>query len=491
MSGPFERVSVRARERGYDCLFGAVDCDQHFGYCEKHNATAFPVLNAWKGGFQASGPEGLAVDDLANATHMEELLWEKVTKTCKRYRAGASRCTQNSAIGAEWEYLETQAAAGTKKHAYDPTLDRDRVWPEDLLRALQRVLLAPLIDPPTEMDEPDRGPLQFLALAREAFPSASIREYLAAASANGTSVQDIARRLPVDPAQPWKGCSGSKGKYRGLTCAIWQLFHVLALQCAATPCHHAPLAVIRQWVAERFSCRVCRFHFNEGTRDWDIAGMTPKTQALVLWSFHNSVNARLAGDTTEDPERHKVQFPSRTACPECWDEVVMPRKEQVLRFLMKFYGVVNGSGEHAPAPEWPWATAVVLVAVLAVLAGLARAAVPARWLAPRRWLPAFPAGKADRADSALRARRMKEKGKAFTCDNIALPRVESRDEEDIEAGVVIQPSPRHNGQSSPRARAACSPRRTLERGRSGYTSISGNSSFRLAVSEHASGTDLL
>lgn len=39
---------------------------------------------------------------------------------------------------------------------------------------------------------------------------------------------------------------------------------------------------------------------------------------LWLWSAHNEVNQRLAGDATEDPKFPKIQFPSIDSCPQCY-----------------------------------------------------------------------------------------------------------------------------------------------------------------------------
>lgn len=38
---------------------------------------------------------------------------------------------------------------------------------------------------------------------------------------------------------------------------------------------------------------------------------------LWLWAAHNQVNRRLAGDSTEDPDFPKIQFPSMASCPSC------------------------------------------------------------------------------------------------------------------------------------------------------------------------------
>merc|ERR1712224_313559 len=58
---------------------------------------------------------------------------------------------------------------------------------------------------------------------------------------------------------------------------------------------------------------------------------------LWLWRAHNRVNARLKGDSTEDPIQPKVQFPPSNLCSTCWIDDRF-QDNQVLRFLRSFYG---------------------------------------------------------------------------------------------------------------------------------------------------------
>lgn len=45
-------------------------------------------------------------------------------------------------------------------------------------------------------------------------------------------------------------------------------------------------------------------------------------EVLWFWELHNDVNARLAGDITEDPEFPKRQVPIYEDCPQCyWSRV--------------------------------------------------------------------------------------------------------------------------------------------------------------------------
>jgi hypothetical protein len=65
---------------------------------------------------------------------------------------------------------------------------------------------------------------------------------------------------------------------------------------------------------------------------------------MWLWKAHNRANRFLSGDPTEDPHHPKVQFPSREACPRCYNAVNSTNdepswnEEEVLNFLLTFYG---------------------------------------------------------------------------------------------------------------------------------------------------------
>lgn len=52
---------------------------------------------------------------------------------------------------------------------------------------------------------------------------------------------------------------------------------------------------------------------------WNV---TDHDEAILwLWAAHNEVNARLAGDITEDPQFPKVQFPTADSCPKCHSDL--------------------------------------------------------------------------------------------------------------------------------------------------------------------------
>lgn len=153
---------------------------------------------------------------------------------------------------------------------------------------------------------------------------------------NGNQFENVPRQ--------WVACKGTDSTYRGYPCGLWTLFHTMtvrelvALQQPGQPVIapevlHAMAAYIKNF----FGCADCAEHFTEMART--IAGnvTTPVDSVLWLWRAHNKVNARLAGDGSEDPGFPKVQFPVSALCPDChhadgtWNEM------KVLDYLVRMY----------------------------------------------------------------------------------------------------------------------------------------------------------
>jgi hypothetical protein len=104
------------------------------------------------------------------------------------------------------------------------------------------------------------------------------------------------------------------------------------------------LLAVRGYITNFFGCRECSVNFNKGAKFIEEQIHQPDDAILFLWKSHNRANYRLHGDSTEDPEHPKIQFPSKKMCPKCyfdgptkddgkpnWDE------GSVLNFLKKYY----------------------------------------------------------------------------------------------------------------------------------------------------------
>lgn len=147
---------------------------------------------------------------------------------------------------------------------------------------------------------------------------------------------------PFLAEQGWIGCRGSKPEFRGYPCSLWTLFHALTVHEEIID-RHKPKEVpevvdaMAGYIKNFFTCSDCAAHFTEMAKT--IAGnvTTQNDSILWLWSAHNRVNMRLAGDATEDPEHKKVQFPSKEACPACHTTDGSWNKTEVLKFLKHMF----------------------------------------------------------------------------------------------------------------------------------------------------------
>lgn len=98
-----------------------------------------------------------------------------------------------------------------------------------------------------------------------------------------------------------------------------------------------------------FECTECVKNFEKEVGLLTI-GTNSRQQVLWLWKLHNSVNARLAGDQTEDPKHPKIQFPAASDCKNChngqdWDE------DFVYQFLQKHYAGEDIQVDKRPNTE--------------------------------------------------------------------------------------------------------------------------------------------
>lgn len=150
----------------------------------------------------------------------------------------------------------------------------------------------------------------------------------------GEELRDFATELekkhhPVFLSSQWIGCRPSVAHGRGFTCGLWQLFHYLTVEAANSNESPAPLEVLLTvygYVKHYFGCAECSEHFLgmvDKNEMWKVN--TTDGAVIWLWSAHNEVNDRLAGDITEDPMFPKIQYPSRHTCSPCSsDKKVLP-----------------------------------------------------------------------------------------------------------------------------------------------------------------------
>ena len=151
----------------------------------------------------------------------------------------------------------------------------------------------------------------------------------------------------------WVACVGSSPIYRGYSCGLWSLFHLLLTEAhlqKATDAKLVPFA-IRDYVFEVFACRSCSDNFRREVNEFKIEKIeNTKDAVLWLWSLHNSVNMRLKGDSSEDPEVPKFKYPTSWICRDCMRKTQFVRKN-VFKFLLSKYANRNLSGHYLVTSE--------------------------------------------------------------------------------------------------------------------------------------------
>ncbi|VDN58765.1 unnamed protein product [Dracunculus medinensis] len=152
--------------------------------------------------------------------------------------------------------------------------------------------------------------------------------------------------FPVNAS--WQHCKGSSPEFRGYTCGLWTTFHAITVHAymntIAQPMDPLkPLLSIKGWVSSYFGCLHCRRHFIHMTTNLFPMNSQrvrrSKDMVFYLWRAHNIVNRRLHGDSTEDPQFEKRQFPPSFICPLCYSGGQFSRK-RVRNFLLKYYGTI-------------------------------------------------------------------------------------------------------------------------------------------------------
>ncbi|XP_054275798.1 sulfhydryl oxidase 2-like [Macrosteles quadrilineatus] len=147
---------------------------------------------------------------------------------------------------------------------------------------------------------------------------------------------------PFMPNLEWVGCRGTIPTLRGYPCSLWTLFHTLVVQedlqeSNSTKLQSEALNAMTGYIRNFFSCSPCAEHFNQMAKTIDGNVTSQRDAVMWLWKAHNNVNLRLAGDETEDPRHHKVQFPTKDACPSCYSQDGSWDETEVFTFLSNMF----------------------------------------------------------------------------------------------------------------------------------------------------------
>lgn len=149
---------------------------------------------------------------------------------------------------------------------------------------------------------------------------------------------------PFVTKHDWIGCEGSNAMYRRYPCGLWTLFHTLTVQASTKNLNTfngaQVLESIAGYVKHFFGCTDCSEHFIQMTTSIKSNVSSLDDAVLWLWSAHNQVNQRLAGDVTEDPMHPKVLFPLKVHCETCRQDDEW-NKTEVLNYLKKMYTTIS------------------------------------------------------------------------------------------------------------------------------------------------------
>lgn len=165
---------------------------------------------------------------------------------------------------------------------------------------------------------------------------------------------------PFVTKQKWIRCEGSQPMYRRYPCGLWTLFHTLTVQASKKNIEGFDgvkvLEIIAGYVKHFFGCTDCSEHFMQMATSIRNNVSSYDDAVLWLWSAHNQVNQRLAGDVTEDPMYPKILFPLKVHCDSCrlngtneWN------KTEVLLYLKNMYSTIslqqNPPTNNKPTPQ--------------------------------------------------------------------------------------------------------------------------------------------
>ncbi|XP_017008689.2 sulfhydryl oxidase 2 [Drosophila takahashii] len=159
----------------------------------------------------------------------------------------------------------------------------------------------------------------------------------------GVSLEELVfkalRNYPFD-GNHYIGCIASQPFLRGFSCSLWTLFHYLTVESNFKS--GAVVQVFNAYVKFFMDCKDCVDKLKEFKKLRPLRNVRSHDQEVLwLWKLHNFINKQLAGDSTEDPQFPKIQFPSEKDCPNCRDNQSEWRTEEVLKYLKNIYSLKN------------------------------------------------------------------------------------------------------------------------------------------------------
>ncbi|KAF2898283.1 hypothetical protein ILUMI_07894 [Ignelater luminosus] len=162
-----------------------------------------------------------------------------------------------------------------------------------------------------------------------------------------SKAEEDGRQVFSSPPQ-WLACRGSSATFRGYPCGLWKMFHFLTVAAAEQNVGNEDaypreiLDAMLGYIKHFFGCQDCSQHFQEMAVEKDMKSVSSLDSAVLwLWMAHNTVNKRLQGDATEDPEFPKIQFPAPERCPTCKSSDKSWIYPEVLLYLKHVYSSIN------------------------------------------------------------------------------------------------------------------------------------------------------
>ncbi|KAJ9455811.1 Sulfhydryl oxidase 1 [Diplonema papillatum] len=383
LAAPFHRVAKRIHDENLPCVIGAIDCKVNMQYCLASGANSFPHVTGWardRSAAPAVMPDTEGTDD-----ELEAVLDAFFRKVC----TAASPAAADNCRPAALARYQTAASLSKSGDADPPpalvyrgeAVTADNVYLPDVVNALHSALACPQVVSGVTSD----AKAALMVLASHAFPDQSLRTALSKSMRENPHLppatliketilpiiadhgEGVLKGNPGTRVYTWFGCAGSARGYRGLPCALWQLFHVLTVRCLGGYCpeDQDPLQVMRAWVVAHFNCKECRQNFLHATMRWGTGALSRRGAVVALWELHNEVNERLKGQASEDPLHPKgfFPYPGATEAQAVAALTELYAKEQLGGSEPTFAARVHDPSGPALTPAWLLVAGVVLALV--------------------------------------------------------------------------------------------------------------------------------